>query len=115
MTIRVSDDVLWRKVGDEVLMSNTATELIFGLDGAGARMWQVLAETGSIDETAAALAEEFDASVESIRADLHRLIEELRERGLVVMEQSSERVAAPKASPPQKHSVPRKRKAARAR
>ena len=115
MTIRVSEDVLWRKVGDEVLISDSATASIFGLDGAGSRMWQLLAENGSVDETAAELASEFDASTDAIRADLERLIEDLRARGLVEVEQSSNIPAVAKTAASPKRSAAHKRKTPRAR
>ena len=90
MMIQIGEDVLWRKVGDEILISDANSETIFGLDGAGARMWQLIAENGSTDAAVAVLAAEFDAATEAIEADLNALIEDLRKRGLVEIEQSTD-------------------------
>lgn len=83
MPIRVADDILWRWVGDEIIMTNAAADIFFGLDGAGARMWELLAENGSVEETARVLASEFDAESAAIRADLDALVKELTRRGLI--------------------------------
>lgn len=90
MKIRIHEDVLWRKVGDEILISDAGSETIFGLDGAGARMWQLIAEDGSIDAAVAVLAAEFDAAPDAIAADLNALIQDLLARGLVEVEQSAD-------------------------
>ena len=90
MKIQISEDVLWRKVGDEILISDTTSENIFGLDGAGARMWQLIAENGSTDAAVAVLAAEFDAAPDAIEADLNALVADLRGRGLLEIEQSSD-------------------------
>ena len=97
MKIQISEDVLWRKVGDEILISDANSETIFGLDGAGARMWQLIAGDRSVNAAVAVLAAEFDAAPDAIEADLNALIEELRERRLVEIEQSTDSPArAPK-------------------
>lgn len=111
--VRVSENVLWRKVADEVLISNSATESIFGLDGAGSRMWQLLAENGSVDDVVAALAAEFDASSASIAADVAALIENLRSRGLLEIEQSAPTRAPAKGPASPKRSRAPKRRASR--
>lgn len=105
MKIRVCEDILWRKVADEILISNSSTETIFGLDGAGARMWQLLAENGSVADAVVALAAEFDAPSDAIAADLNALINDLRGRGLVEIDQSS---PAP-TSPSRPKSAPKRR------
>lgn len=94
MKIRICEDVLWRKVADEILISDATSETIFGLDGAGARMWQLLAENGSVDAAVDAIAIEFDAAPDAIAADLNALIEDLRGRGLVEIEQSKDAPAS---------------------
>ncbi|HUY25978.1 MAG TPA: PqqD family protein [Candidatus Binataceae bacterium] len=88
MPIKVPDDVLWRWVGDEIVITNPATEVFFGLDGAGARMWELLAENGSVEETAATVAGEFDADPATIRADLDALAADLTRRGLLESDDS---------------------------
>ncbi|HVA80167.1 MAG TPA: PqqD family protein [Candidatus Binataceae bacterium] len=88
MPIRVADDILWRWVGDEIVITNAMGGVFFGLDGAGARMWELLAENGSVEETAAAAAREFDADPATIRADLDALAADLTRRGLLESDHS---------------------------
>lgn len=108
MKIRICEDILWRRVADEILISDASNEKIFGLDGAGARMWQLLAADGSIDSAVTALAAEFDAAPEAIAADLDALIENLRVRGLVELEQSTDTPASAA-----RHPTAAKRRASR--
>lgn len=95
---RICEDILWRKVGDEILISDVIGETIFGLDGVGARMWQMLAENGSVDEAVSALAAEYDAPADTIAADLNSLIDDLRHRGLVEFAQTTD-APSPSRSP----------------
>jgi Coenzyme PQQ synthesis protein D (PqqD) len=102
MKIRVAEDVIWRHVDDEVLITNVKSAEIFGLDGAGARMWELLAEDGSLDAAAAKLAAEFKASQQRIRRDLEALVSELARRRLIAVDRGGNRgsrTAAPRARP----------------
>ncbi|MDB5108273.1 MAG: hypothetical protein JWM69_1214, partial [Candidatus Binatus sp.] len=58
----------------------------FGLSGTGGEMWRQLAEHGSVEQAVDALAGQFEAEAETIRADILALVEELESRSLVTVE-----------------------------
>ena len=55
----------------------------YTLDEVGARIWELADGTRTAEQIAATLAEEFDAPLERIRADLLELLAELTASGLV--------------------------------
>jgi len=59
------------------------SEVYFGLDPIGARMWEALAETGDIKAAAALLVEEFEVDGGRLLSDLTQLVTELTEAGLL--------------------------------
>jgi len=73
-----------RQLGEDCVMLDLKSGTYFGLDPVGARVWQLLNDGKSIDETCAILAIEFDATREQIDADVSQLVKELAANGLVV-------------------------------
>lgn len=76
-------NVIFKEVGDELVLLDFDGAVYYGLDEVGARIWQLLGETESVDTIVATLAAEYDATPETLRADVERLLRELAERGLV--------------------------------
>jgi hypothetical protein len=83
MKLKVSDDVVFRILGDEAVILNLASGVYFGLDTVGTRMWQLMSEHGSTDKVIAAMLDEYQVEEEKLRSDLDKLIEQLSEKGLV--------------------------------
>jgi len=81
--ISIAPDVLHRQVGDEAVLLNLKTELYFGLDQVGARMWDVLNEAFSIQAAYETLLQEYDVPPGQLREDLDELLEGLVALGLV--------------------------------
>lgn len=77
-------NVIFKQVGEELVLLDFDGAVYYGLDEVGARIWQLLGETDSVDAIVTALAGEYDAPAEEIRADVERLLEELAARGLLV-------------------------------
>lgn len=76
-------DVVARRVDQEVVLVNLQSNRIFALNSTGARFWELLAGGAARTEIENALAEEFEASPEEIRASIDALVEELRVERLV--------------------------------
>lgn len=110
MKFRISDDVLWRIVGDEILITDSVCESMFGLDGAGARMWTLLADGAPLEQVVEKLAAEFDADPARIRIDLESIIKELEKRGLL---SADDLPHAPAVSQPRRRSRGGSRRTAR--
>lgn len=83
MKVKVSEDVVFRILGDEAVILNLASGVYFGLDTVGTRMWQLMSEHGSTDKVIAAMLDEYEVEEGELRSDLEKLIEQLSEKGLV--------------------------------
>ncbi|KAA1395195.1 PqqD family protein [Aeromicrobium ginsengisoli] len=85
--LHASDSVLLRQAGTETVLLDLTSEEFFGLDGAGARMYELLAEPRTIDAVADVIVDEYDVDRDQLVADLVDLAAELVERGLVVADE----------------------------
>jgi hypothetical protein len=75
-------------VGGEGVLLNLDTERYYVLDDVGMRMWQVLAEGGDVTAALDALLAEYEVDRDALVQDLVRLIGELEEAGLLVVERA---------------------------
>lgn len=83
MNFKISDDVVFRILGDEAVILNLASGVYFGLDSVGTRMWQLMSEHASKDKVVEALLGEYEVEEKKLRDDLDDLIRQLSEKGLV--------------------------------
>ncbi|MFC1879678.1 PqqD family protein [Chloroflexota bacterium] len=81
----ISDQVMFRDLGDEMVLLNIETGKYFGLDDVGARLWALLEEHGSLDLAFQTLLGEYEVSEHQLQADLIRLVDELAAQQLLVV------------------------------
>ncbi|HYD97749.1 MAG TPA: PqqD family protein [Alphaproteobacteria bacterium] len=81
--IRRSDRALATEVGGEMVMMDVEQGVYFGLDAIGTDIWKRLETPVSVQALAAALAQDYDAPVETIERDVLALLASMAERGLV--------------------------------
>jgi Coenzyme PQQ synthesis protein D (PqqD) len=81
--MKPSDDVIARRVDDQVVLVNLRTNKIYALNRTGARAWELLEEGRSRGEIAGALLEEFDVESDEVEAELDGLFAHLGGEGLV--------------------------------
>ena len=81
--LRIPDHVLFQEVAGEAALLNINSELYFGLDEVGTRMWKALRDAATIGRALDALTEIYDAAPDEIRRDLIELVHELKHHGLV--------------------------------
>lgn len=79
----VPDHVLFQEVMGNSALLNLETETYFGLDDVGTKMWETLAQSDTVGAAARALAEIYDAPLDTIEQDLAALAEDLRQHGLL--------------------------------
>jgi hypothetical protein len=72
-----------RTVGDEVVILDLATGTYFGLDPAGARIWELMGEGKTLAEVCDRMLDEYEVSREELERDTLRLAEDLVEHGLI--------------------------------
>jgi hypothetical protein len=83
--VSVPAHVLVRDLDGESVVLSLETEQYFGLDEVGTRMWALLVGANSIQSAFDSLLAEYDVDPGRLRADVERLIGELSERGLLVV------------------------------
>jgi hypothetical protein len=78
-------DVVYKALPDGAVLFSSESEVYFGLNAVGARVWELLPPTTStVGELVAELAKAYpDADVETIQGDVTELLEELQRQGLV--------------------------------
>ena len=82
--LRSHPDVLVQTLPDgEAVLLHMGSEVYFGLDPIGARMWEALADTGDIEAAASRLVGEFEVDRGRLLSDLRQLVAELNEAGLL--------------------------------
>jgi hypothetical protein len=80
---RPSPDVLMRKVGDEFVLVHMGRNQIFALNPTAARLWELLNEGHDLAAAVAQLTQEFDVDDATAKAEAEKLLEVLKEEGLV--------------------------------
>ena len=83
MRIEISDGVIWRDLGGDVVILNVETGVYFGLDGSGGQIWRELVEQGSIEKTFQSLKQQFDVEPDELRRDLDALVDQFVQKRLV--------------------------------
>ena len=81
----VPDAVLIRKVHDEVVFLDLASEQYFGLDAVGACVIEAIQGGADVNGAVVTVFDVFDAPQDQIRADVLALVEELVASGLLVI------------------------------
>ena len=69
-----------------MLLVNLDSSQIFELNDSGARLWLSLSEGKTVEETAAAMLEEFDISPEKLGQETEALLGQLTAEGLAAPE-----------------------------
>jgi hypothetical protein len=90
VAVSVPEHVVFRVFPGETVVLNLDTGTYHGLNPTGGRMLEVLRDTGSREEAARVVADEFDAPIEQVRADLDSLCADLLERGLLEVQPPDE-------------------------
>ncbi|HEX8695058.1 MAG TPA: PqqD family protein [Longimicrobium sp.] len=81
--VRAAEGQVSTEVEGEAVILGLADEVYYGLDGAGALVWSLLAEPRTVAELRDAVVAEYEVDAETAGRDLVRLLDELRERRLV--------------------------------
>ncbi|MGH7896443.1 MAG: PqqD family protein, partial [Candidatus Binatia bacterium] len=80
---RVSDDVIARRLGDEVIVVQLKTDRVYALNDSAARIWELVASGRSVREIQRAVAEEFAVDPAILERSIRRLLSRLNSRRLL--------------------------------
>ncbi len=81
--IRVGEHVVFRELGEELVLLNLASGVYFGLDPVGTRVWRMLGDAPSLRHVLDALLGEYEVEPDLCRSDLIELIAAFRANALV--------------------------------
>jgi hypothetical protein len=81
--IRPPEHVVYRSFEAETVLLNLRTGQYYGLNPSGARMFELLCETGSTEAAAREAADEFGQPISVIAADMAQLYADLVARNLI--------------------------------
>jgi coenzyme PQQ synthesis protein D (PqqD) len=82
----VSDETLFRELGEESVLLSLGTDSYHGLDDVGTTMWKTLVAADSIHAAYAELLAGFDVEPTRLRSDLEEFVENLVSRKLARLE-----------------------------
>ena len=80
--ITVNDSVIHAVLDGEALLLNVENGMYFGLEGDGARIWELLQPGATEEEIVAQLRTEYDAKPDVLRRDVCEFVQSLNEKGL---------------------------------
>ena len=81
--VRLANDVLIQKVGDDEILLNLNTENYFSLDEVGTRIINALQESDSLKQAVRKLMGIYDVDENKLTRDAIHLVEECEQHGLL--------------------------------
>ena len=81
--IRSGQEQISVELAGEAVILSTKSGVYYGLDGVGARIWQLLKEPKTLQDLLDTILQEFDATADQCEPDLVDLLDDLRSKGLV--------------------------------
>lgn len=86
LKVCVPAHVATRDLDGELVVLNFDSETYFGLDAVGARMWDVLSTSPTIEAGVQELLAEFDVDDDRLRTDVANLLQRMVDGGLVELQ-----------------------------
>lgn len=84
--LRVADSILKRTAGTETVLLDLDSEEFFGLDGVGARAFELFEQPRRLDEVVDVLLTEYDVDQQTLTTDVTDLVSDLVSRNLLVID-----------------------------
>ena len=81
-----ADDVVWREIGDELVVLELSTSTYLTLNGTARYLWESLTDATTIDGLSEILVEHYQISADQARSDAESFVSALADRELIVHE-----------------------------
>lgn len=78
------DAVVWRDVGDEVVVLELSTSTYLTLNGTAKQIWESLASGATLDALVEGLVDRYGITPEQARVDAESFVSAVADRGLLV-------------------------------
>lgn len=85
LKINQQKEILYQNIEDEIIILNMKDENYMGLDQVGARMWNILLSSNTIQDAYDQLLEEYKVEPDTLKKDLNNFINELIKNDLVTV------------------------------
>ena len=82
-TIRRNPDLLHAVAGDDILMMSVEAGAYYGLEQAGARIWELMADPITVEQMCARLTEEYDVTADVCEAEVLAFLHHLAEQHII--------------------------------
>jgi hypothetical protein len=82
-TVRISGDIVFRKLEGEAVILHLATGTYYGLDAVGTRIWELLREQARVDAIMEAILQQYEVEPARCEQDLLGLLRQLHAKGLI--------------------------------
>ena len=83
MKMTIPEQVIFRQMGDEMVLLDLESGLYFGVDGVGQRIWETFAEGRNLEEAVAVVVAEYEVEEAQAQADVIAFVSDLVDRGLL--------------------------------
>lgn len=89
-TVRASDEQISSDLSGETVILSLDEGVYYGLNSVGTHIWTLLQEDRSVEELHRELVNTYDVSSEQAMEDLLDVLQELRDRQLIIVENDQE-------------------------
>jgi Coenzyme PQQ synthesis protein D (PqqD) len=79
-----AEDVVWREVGEELVVLELSTSTYLTLNGTAKHLWESLADGATLDGLIESLADHYRITEDQARADVEAFVAALTDRGLLL-------------------------------
>ena len=83
LTLRIPDHVHFVQMDDQFVVADMRSGRYLGLEGVGARVWNLIREHATRDRIVESVHAEYDVPMDVLERDVERLVQDLLERRLV--------------------------------
>ena len=84
-SVVASDRQLSTTLAGEVIILGLDSSMYYGLNGAGARIWELLQSPRTVADIVSTITAEFDADRERVASDLEALLSDLLSKRLIAI------------------------------
>lgn len=81
--ITVAPQVLFQELDNESIMLNLRDDAYYRLNDVGTRLWQLLSESGEVEQVVRQMLTEYEVDESRLRQDLAHLLQEMGNAGVI--------------------------------
>ncbi len=84
--LKPNPDVLFQRLGDQMVLLNLRTDRIFELNETAARLWELLVEGRDLRSIEFELAKEFAVGLAELRTEIERMLVSMKDEQFLLAE-----------------------------